>query len=431
MTINAYTGAGNGESIRETDQTTDAMTNFSLIKNNNQNLYTVLRSDFEIPFKKIKFGINTGVKLTLNQEQNTGRYNLQSPSEEIYQNPTFPYSIDFKYSENNAAGYLELKKGLGKKINITAGLRAENYTLSFRNLNDSLIKRTYFNLFPSVHFLYRISPAVRFKASYSRKISMPNASQFDPNLSGYYDSYSSSSGNAQLQPNYYNQGEAEFTIFDYCELSMNVSHASSIVLNEVNVAPNSLVTNSSFRTYSNVSTISYYMSLPVPFGLFTKGMAFFEENVDVDNISFLYLYANCNQTNIPGYTPIERNKPLWTFGVYSQFMLPGKIRMNASYSYTNKGTYQLYTMARVNSGLEVVFSKEFQERKWKASISFQDIFNQTQNTVLVAYQHLNIRSYSKNDTRIVWFKLSYTFGRVDKNQSDMSLPSKPEMGTEL
>lgn len=431
LTIQLYSGLGNSGSNRETDQLLDTTTTYSLIRSKSNFSYLVGRADLEIPWKKIKFTWNAGLKYSFEEHGNNGQYNLQSLDRSIYQSDLFPYAIHFKYREDNMAAYTELKKGFGKNFSVTAGLRVENYNLSFRNAQDSLISRNYLNAFPSVHAMYRITPDIRFITSYSRKINMPSASQFDPNISGYYDSYSTSTGNSQLKPNFYNQGQAKLTIFDYMELSVNVSHANSLVLNEVSVDPNSLITNSTYRTYSNVTTVSYFMSLPVPFGIFTKGMAFFEENIDIDAISFLYLYADCNKTNVPGYNYLNGNKALWTYGVYSQFILPGKVRMNVDFSYTAKGTYQLYNMVRPNSGLEVVFSREFKDRKWRASLSFQDIFNQTQNTVLVAYPYLNLRSYSKNDTRIAWFKLSYTFGKVDKSDSGLNLPSKPDVGVGL
>lgn len=421
----SYSGSGNE---RQTDQNISDSLTFSRTNNTSYNAFVTSRTDLSIPWKKVKFTWNTGLKHSLTLQQNLGKYNLQASSSDIYRQDDYLYAIRFNYMENQLAAYTELKKGFGKKINVTLGARLENYNLQFKDLNDSLIKRNYLNIFPSVHAMYLFTNDIRFYTSYSRKIYMPSAYQFDPNMSGYYDAYSTSSGSSQLKPNFYNQAQAKLTIFDYMELSVNVSHASSEVLNEVSVLPNSLITNSTYRTYSNITSVSYFMSLPVPFGVFTKGMKFFEENVDVDNISFLYLYADCNKTQIPGYNYVNGNKALWSYGVYSQFMLPWKLRLNVDVSYTAKGSYQLYYMAKANSGIEFVLSREFQDRKWKTSLSFQDIFNKTQNTVLIAYNNLNIHSYSKSDTRILWFKLSYTFGRVEQNDGGIDLPSKPTIG---
>ena len=427
VSINVYSSYTTSNGDNQTDQLLDSQRSYSLIRNRSNSAYLMARSDFEIPWKKIKLTWNNGLKYVYTQQRNLGKYNLQSASDAIYQNSVFPYQLDFTYHQNNLAVYTELKKGFGKKFFVTAGVRAEDYLLTFKNMYDSTIRRSYLNIFPSVHLLYSIIPEIKLFANYSRKINMPSASQFDPNLSGYYDSYSSSSGNSELKPNFYNQGELKLTIFDYMELSVNVSHATTEVLNEITVNPNSLVANSTFRTYNNVTNINYFMSLPVPFGLFTKGMKFFDENIDVDNISFMYLYANCSKTNIPGYNYLNGNKGLWSFGVYSQFMLPWKLRLNVEFNYTKKGSYQIYYINRANSGLEFVLSREFYDRKLRASVSFQDIFNQTQYTVLMSYNNLNVNAYSKNDTRILWFKLSYTFGRVEKNSEGMDLPSKPNM----
>jgi hypothetical protein len=109
---------------------------------------------------------------------------------------------------------------------------------------------------------------------------------------------------------------------------------------------------------------------------------------------------------------------MWNHGVYSQFILPAGIRMNVDYSFGTKGTYQIYQLTKPRSSLEFVFTKDFFEKKLKTSLSFEDIFNTYQMTVQTAYPNLNIANYSKDDTRIIWFKVSYSFGKYEKPQSD-------------
>lgn len=383
-----------------------------------------LRTDAEIPFEKIKFYMNFGAKYSLMHVDNIGSYNLNNASSDIFDNRTYSSKIDFDYTEDNLAGYLDLKKKFGKKVTIGAGLRAENFSLKRASNVTTTARNNYFNFFPSFNAIYKMNSLVNVIGTYSRKIGIPGFSQYDPNNSGYYDSFSSSSGNTALKPNFYDNAQFKITFFDYAQFSVNFTHSQFLNLSEVVVQPNSLQTVQTFRTYKDVNSINYFMALPVPFVLFTKGLKFMDEPVEVDKMSFLYIYSSYTKTTIPDYNYINRNRGMWTLGVYSQFILPWKIRMNIEYYITGKGNYQIYEFVRNRSAFDVVFSREFYDKKLKASVSFEDIFNTDQSTARVSFPNIHMNSYSKQDTRIIWFKVSYSFGRVEKNDSEgLNLPN--------
>ncbi len=181
-----------------------------------------------------------------------------------------------------------------------------------------------------------------------------------------------------------------------------------------------------------MNSLSYFLAIPIPFGLFTKGLAFFDGAIDVDKINFLYLYADRTKTFISGFNYLNPNSAFWTYGVYSQFLLPANIRMNIDYYVTTRGTYQIYEFTKNRSSFEVIFSKDFLKKKLKTSISIEDVFNTSQSTLQLVYPNLNIGNYSKNDTRIIWFKLSYSFGRYEKSvPENEGPPLKPNVNEGL
>ena len=383
-----------------------------------------LRADAEIPFEKMKFYVNTGAKYSLMHVDNIGSYNLNNASSDIFENRVYASEINFDYTEDNLAGYVDLKKKFGKKVTIGAGLRAENFSLKRSSNITTTARNNYFNFFPSFNAIYRMNSMVNFIGTYSRKIGIPGFSQYDPNNSGYYDSFSSSSGNTNLKPNFYDNAQFKITVLDYAQVSVNFTHSQFLNLSEVVAQPNSLQTVQTFRTYQDVNSINYFMALPVPFALFTKGLKFLDEPVEIDKMSFLYIYSSFTKTTIPEYNYVNRNKGMWTLGVYSQFILPWKIRMNVEYYITGKGNYQIYEFVRNRSALDVSFSREFYDKKLKTSLSFEDIFNTDQNTGRVSFPNIHMTSYSKQDTRIIWFKVSYSFGKVEKNDSEgLNLPN--------
>ncbi|MDR0802410.1 TonB-dependent receptor domain-containing protein [Fluviicola sp.] len=384
-----------------------------------------LRADAEIPFEKIKFYLNTGIKYSLMGVDNTGSYNLNNASSGIFENPFYTSVIDFNYREDNMAAYLDLKKKFGKKVSVGFGVRAENFRVKRSSNITASLENNYFNLFPSFNAIYRINSFINLIGTYSRKIGIPSFSQYDPNNSGYYDPFSSSTGNTELKPNFYDNAQFKFTVFDYMQFSVNMSHSQYLNLTEMIVAPNSLQMVQTYKTYNNVNSINYFLAVPVPFAFFTKGLKFLNEPVEVDKMSFLYLYGSYTKTAISGYNYLNPNRGMWTFGVYSQFILPWKIRMNIDYYLIGKGNYQIYEFTRNRSSFDVVFSREFYDKKLKTSLSFEDIFNMDRTNTRVSFPNIRMDGYSKADTRIIWFKVAYSFGRVEKNESEgISLPEK-------
>ena len=350
-----------------------------------------------------------------------GEYNLQNPSEAIFQDLNYNSSIDFDYVEDNLAGYIDIKKGLGKKLSTGVGLRAENFNLDRKSTVTSQNRTNYFNFFPAANAIYRFNPDMNFIATYSRKISIPSYNQFDPNNSGYYDSYSSEAGNIFLKPNFYDNVEVKFTVFDYLQLSANYSHSQTINLFELSAQPGSLQTIQTFKTYNNVNVLTYFFSIPVPFGIFKEGLNFFNNAIDIDKINFVYLYTERTKTSVSDLTYLAPNKAMWNHGLYSQFILPFEIRMNIDYYFGTKGTYQIWNYTRPRSALEIVFTKEFLNKKLRTTLSFEDIFNTNQATLQTNYSNVNLNHYSKNDTRVVWFKIAYSFGQYDKSSAGLDI----------
>ncbi len=385
-----------------------------------------LRADAEIPMEKIKLYVNTGVKYSVMKVDNTGSYNLNNASQDIFTNPFYTSVIDFDYVEDNMAAYVDLKKKLGRKVSIGAGVRAENFRLNRASNVTSKLDNNYFNFFPSFNAIYRVNSMLNVIGTYSRKIGIPGFTQYDPNNSGYYDSFTSSSGNTQLKPNFYDNAQFKITFLDYAQFSVNFTHSQFLNLSEVVVQPNSLQMVQTFKTYNNVNSMNYFLAIPVPFAFFTKGLKFLDEPVEVDKMSFLYLYSSFTKTTISGYNYQNPNRGMWTFGTYAQFILPGKIRLNVDYYLTSKGNYQIYEFVKNRSAFDVVVSREFLDKKIKTSISFEDIFNMDQSTARVSFPNIHMNSYSKQDTRIIWFKISYSFGRVEKNSDPegISIPDK-------
>jgi hypothetical protein len=88
----------------------------------------------------------------------------------------------FFYKEYNYAGYLNWSREY-KKFNLQFGLRGEQTNLStYQEKNDSSFKKSYFELFPSAYFNYKIKENKTIGVSVSRRIDRPGYSQLNPFL---------------------------------------------------------------------------------------------------------------------------------------------------------------------------------------------------------------------------------------------------------
>ncbi len=397
---------------------------YHLLDNTNAHDRLTVRIDHEYPMPKLKAQVNVGVKWSGFLADNTGFYRLNDTTVLTFDSPTTGFTLPFHYADQNSAAYVEYKQRIGKKVSFTAGLRAEDYRLKGEVADIDWVNKHYTNLFPSIHALYRITGDILFTASYARKINVPNYNQFDPNLNGYFDAYTQSTGNPNLEPNFNQRMHAKLTVFDYLELSFSYNVSASVNLSEVRADSNSYAIDQTFRTYSNVQSVNYFMALPVPFGIFKHGMDFFNQAVDVDAISFMYLYADNQRTYIPDYAYPNGNLSQWSFGCYSQFILPWKWRLNAEYNYTAKGMFQLTETTKPIHDLELTLSKEFKDKHWRVAFSVQDVLNSNRYLYRTSFVPVILATDSKPDTRVAWIKLAYSFGRYERpNISENGLPN--------
>lgn len=392
----------------------ELVSNYSKIKSANSSIRATNRLDLEFPLKNKTTQFNFGLKSSILNSENTGSYRLNDTVSNDWESVSFSSSLPFAFKEQNSAVYTEYKQRIKKKWAITLGLRVEDFRVKGKVESSTIVDRRFFNVYPSIHALYRVSSDMIITMSYSRKINMPSSNMYDPNLSGYYDSYTQSTGSNLLDPNFLHRSHLKLSIFEYLQMSFSHTFSNSINFAEAIVDSSTYSVNYTYKTYNNVQTLSGFFSLPVPFGFFTQGVGFFRNPVDIDAISFMYLYTDFDKFIIPGYNFVNKNKAMWSFGVYSQFILPLKVRLNVEYNVSGRGMQQINEYTKVIHDLEAVLSREFKEDKWRVSLSVQDILNTNRNVNRIVYNPLTVQTNAKADTRIMWVKVAYSFGKYER-----------------
>ena len=193
--------------------------------------------DFQTRFWKTGM-LECGVKYALSSTDNHMSTDSVLNGITVGQTPS-----DFVYREHVAAAYITAGKQFGSHWSVKAGLRGE-YTYSYGNWlsADSVTRKSYFNLFPTVYAGYSSSPLGRIQqpvsvsVSYSRRIKRPNYWMLNPFVT-YVDAYSSQLGNTELTPEFNNDVELHFSWTQYLNITFNFSHTQDMFSERVTVFP--------------------------------------------------------------------------------------------------------------------------------------------------------------------------------------------------
>jgi outer membrane cobalamin receptor len=138
--------------------------------------------------------LEAGLKYT--DTRNQSRQQAESLVGGTWQPQALSPFAELGYQEQVAAAYLTGNRSFGK-LSLQTGLRAERTHYRVEHGIDS----TYFNLFPNVRADYKLSADYTTSLGYARNIQRPAYESLIP-YERFQDTYTSSRGNARLQPEY-------------------------------------------------------------------------------------------------------------------------------------------------------------------------------------------------------------------------------------
>jgi hypothetical protein len=132
----------------------------------------------------------------------------------------------FFYNENNNAGYVNVSKEF-KKFNVQVGLRGEHTAIKTRQERGNVRwDSSYFQLFPSTFFNYKIGEEKTIGLSVSRRIDRPNYSDLNPFLF-LIDVSTYATGNPGLLPQITWSYEASYTV-KQLNFTLGYSHTNNV-----------------------------------------------------------------------------------------------------------------------------------------------------------------------------------------------------------
>lgn len=310
-------------------------------------------------------------------------------------------SMNYKNTQNIAAGYAEWKGSMGK-TSATAGMRYEHTWLSvdYHEGQGTDFNRNYGTLVPNASVSWTVNPSFNVGINYNMRIMRPGITYLNP---------------------YINRSDPTKLVYGNADLDVEKTHNVSMVLNYFSMRfmmnatlsqsfCNNKVEQYSFidghnllnQTYGNVANNrTTKLNLFVNWLLFAKTRLVMTHELDYSNFSSDRLHTKNYGWHYSGYMGLQQQLPWqleWSLGCIAQ-----------TRSYTLQGD---------NSGMSFVYStlsKALLKDKLNLSLIFitpfsdkLDIKNRVYGTDYVQYMHVKVPIRQLNVT------LTWKFGNTKK-----------------
>ena len=311
----------------------------------------------------------------------------------------------FLYEEYNNAGYINLSREF-KKFNIQFGLRGEQTKLKTHQVKGDLnFDSSYFQLFPSAFFNYKITPDQTIGVSVSRRIDRPNYSLLNPFLF-LIDVSTYNTGNTGLLPQLTWSYELNYTVKNL-NFAFNYSHTKDVqniaIAKFKDVFPNSNFADSNITVEIpvNLQSLDYYgFTVSAPANIFkwwsmTNNFVFFYNQFKGD------LAGSFLNSGSPG-AEIKTNN---TF----TFKKGWTAELNASY---NSGSRDGYMVAKPQWALSPGIQKSILKSKGTLRLSVTDIFWTNLPKAVITYTGKYIEKWHAfRESRVGTLTFTYRFGK--------------------
>jgi outer membrane receptor protein involved in Fe transport len=318
----------------------------------------------------------------------------------------FTKTSSFHLNMSSNAFYSTYKNEIGN-LGFMAGVRAENVEMKPQLITlNSTFTNNYFNFFPSLHLNYNLNETASLQLNYSKRIHRPHDDDLNP-FPEYQDPRNIRAGNPNLKPEYINSLEfgcqfqyenITFTPGIYYRYTTNrftqiISQVNDSVLltTQMNLASDKsggveLVASSSIKNLFSmqVSLNGFYNQIDATnLGYFVKSSAYSWDGT----LSFNF--------NVTSSTMFQVNSN------YRSIRLTPQGETSPSYA-VNCGLRQDLLNEKISLVLTV--SDLFNSMKWKNTLNTADLYDY---------------SVRQRDGRIMFFGVTYHFGRPDKKKEKM------------
>jgi len=382
---------------------------------NNFHIYTPSSQRIDIYSAKVDYNFKSGKRWDVISGLKYS--STQSRSNFDYFNRTEPSftavpanNNHFKYQENTSAAYTSISGSFGKWI-LQAGLRAElTSTNGYSKTIDSVNKRDYFKLFPTVFLQYKINEDHGLQLNYAYRIQRPEYNRLNP-AKRFTSPYNVYVGNPGLQPAFVQNVELSYTYKQQYNITAYYT-ATHDVFSNVDVQDNE--TNIYYGTQANLGlSVNSGIRLSAPF----HPASWWELNASAEAFR-------------------QQEKSDYLNGSYDYHLFSYSASLNQSFTLNNKtglkaeinglldgpgiqGVYRASHASRLDAGLKT----NIIGGRGTLRLAVNDIFNTYSNYIKVDYQDQHSSFFHQIESRNVTLGLSYRIGKnvaASRNRSTAS-----------
>lgn len=304
-------------------------------------------------------------------------------------------SNHFIYKEDIAAFYSTISQTYGD-LSLQLGMRGE-WTRSNANsiTIEKIVKRSYFNLFPTIFSNYKINDNNDLNFSYARRINRPSYESLNPFIR-YIDPYTSFVGNPFLKPTFGNMFELRHGFKQFLYTTLGYSHSFNVITNTI---LQDSTTGKVINSRDNASSRDYiylniYASIPI-----TKWWS----SESSFNVSY-----NKSKSSIPDYSYNTHGFGS-DFSTNHTFSLPKTIKIQTSFRYSFPSVDGLAKM-KSGYGCDLGVQKQILDKNGTIKIAATNIFSQAAYRAHYLGSGLDINWINRWEARRITVSFVYKFG---------------------
>lgn len=322
----------------------------------------------------------------------------------------FPYRQNhFVYTEQIAAGYVDYSREFGK-ASIKLGLRAEHTQSNAHSITtDTVNKRSYLDLFPSVSSSYSFNENNILSLGYARKISRPNYRYLNP-MPYYIDKFTYMLGNPYLRPQYTDGFTLNYTWMKMFNFTFGTDITNDAMVESLG---QNVETGESWIQQQNLAkTVTSYLNINAPAQI---GKYWTMNN----NLTGIYMHFKGeiagDFANIGSFFFQGRST--------NNFKLGKGFGAELSVNYNSPFLYNVYKI-HTRWGTDVGVNYNFKDQRSSLKLAGTDIFRTQQNNVSTNFSQFDSQFRQYNDNRVIRLTYTYKFGNLKQQTKRTSTDSE-------
>jgi len=360
--------------------------------------FTTVKSDYVNPFGK-NAKLEAGFKVSFVSSDNDAKF--FDVSSGIPQNDANKTN-HFFYKENNNAAYLNFHRNF-KKFDITVGLRGEQTNFKTHQVNGDIhFDSSYFQLFPSAFFNYKLKEDQTLGVSVSRRIDRPGYGQLNPFLF-LIDVTTYATGSPGLLPQMTWSYEMSYTVKNI-NLTLGYSHSKNsqniAIAKFKDVFPNiPSADNVTVQIPINLSSSDYFgLTVAAPVRI-TKWWNM------INNANVYYQKFNGSL----GTTQLNKGKPAADIRSNNTFTFKKGWTAELNGSFNSGGQYG-FMVAEPQWALSSGVQKTILKNKGTLRFNITDIFWTNLPKAVITYDNYIEKWHAVRETRVANLTFTYRFG---------------------